>query len=75
MAQKPLEWATALCEALGLDGRHIRRIELVLDAHEAVTVKIYPDKSAAVVELLKEAGKHVKQITVVDSSGGELDAL
>lgn len=78
MAQNSRDWGKALCEALGLDPRHTNRIELVLDAKEpaTLTVRIYPDKSAAVVELLKEAGKHVAHVTVVDNAGPpEWDAI
>lgn len=69
MAQNARDWGKAICEALGLDPGHTNRIELVLDAKEpaTLTVRIYPDKSAAVVELLKEAGKHVSHITVIDN--------
>lgn len=77
MAQTSNEWAVEICEAMGLDPKAVTRVELVLDARRlaVLTVTMHPDKSEAVVALLREAGKHVNHVTIEETPRGGIDAL
>lgn len=74
MAQNAQEWGIELCNALGLDPSVVTRIQIELDAAKPVTVTVMmrPNKSAAVVEVLRGAGKHVEHVTVIDLPGPQL---